>query len=81
VEHIVLPELGILTVTPKPEYGEPSTWDNLDSLKAALASGEVHPLDLKFGVADGLFATLAPLTAHFDNKPELLDEINQITGD
>ena len=80
VEHIVLPELGTLTVTPKPEYGEPSTWDNLDSLRAALASGEVHPLDLKFGVADAVAETLAPLTAHFDNKPELLDEINEITG-
>tara|TARA_B110000116_G_scaffold62236_1_gene53259 strand:+ start:601 stop:1725 length:1125 start_codon:yes stop_codon:yes gene_type:complete len=80
VEHIVLPELGTLTVTPKPEYGEPSTWDNLESLKAALASGEVHPLDLKFGVADAVAETLAPLTAHFDNKPELLDEINDITG-
>ena len=79
VEHIILPELGTLTITPKPEYGEPSTWDNLDSLKSAISSGEIHPLDFKFGVADGLSETLAPLTAHFDKKPELLDEINSIT--
>ncbi len=80
VEHIIFPELGTLTITPKPEYGEPTTWNNLDLLKAALASGDVHPLDFKFGVADGLSETLASLTAHFDNKPELLDEINAITG-
>jgi tyrosyl-tRNA synthetase len=80
VERILLPELGTLTITPKPEYGEPSTWSDLAALKAAVEAGEVHPIDLKFGVADALSETLAPLAAHFAENPELLEAVNEITN-
>ncbi|MBT4059845.1 MAG: tyrosine--tRNA ligase [Euryarchaeota archaeon] len=79
VEYIILPELGTLTITPKPEYGEPSTWDNLDAIKTAISSGEMHPIDLKFGVADALVEILAPLATHFEKNPSLLEKVNEIT--
>lgn len=75
VEHIILPRLGTLTITPKPEYGEPSTWANLDDLRGAVRDGEIHPLDLKFGVADGLAEILSPLADHFEKNPELLNAV------
>ena len=80
VEHIIFPEMGSITLTPKPEFGEPSTWDNLSALKAALASGDVHPIDLKFGVADALAEILSPLNQHFEENPDLLEKVNKITG-
>ena len=80
VEKVILPELGELTITPKPEYGEPSTWTDLDSLRDAVASGSIHPLDLKFGVADGVAECLKPLVDYFSTRGEIMAEIESITG-
>ena len=69
-----------MTITPKPEYGEPSDWNNLESLKTAVSSGDIHPLDLKFGVADALAESLSPLMEHFEKNSELLEQVNAITN-
>ena len=76
-----MPQLGSLTITPDPKYGEPSTWDDLAALKQALAAGEVHPLDYKLAVADALAGLLAPLAEHFAAAPDLLAAVSEITGD
>ena len=81
VEHILMPQLGSLTITPDPKYGEPSTWDDLAALRKALAAGEVHPLDYKLAVADALAGLLAPLAEHFAAAPDLLAAVSEITGD
>jgi tyrosyl-tRNA synthetase len=81
VEHILMPQLGSLTITPEPKYGEPSTWDDLAALRKALAAGEVHPLDYKLAVADALAGLLAPLAEHFAAAPDLLAAVSEITGD
>ncbi|GIS27779.1 MAG: tyrosine--tRNA ligase [Methanobacteriota archaeon] len=49
-EHIVLPEQGVIHVTPNPKFGEPSAWDDLDAFRAAVADGTLHPLDAKWGL-------------------------------
>ena len=79
IEHIVLPEFGELTVTPKPEFGEPSTWNNLHAFKAAVADGTLHPFDAKMGVANGLARGLASIAEHFENNPETLNRVNELT--
>ncbi len=81
VEQILMPQLGSLAITPDPKYGEPSVWDDLGALRAALASGEVHPLDYKLAVADALSGLLAPLAEHFTAAPDLLAAVTEITGD
>ena len=80
LEHIILPEQGHITVTPKPEYGEPSTYDSLEGFIAAVKSGSIHPLDAKFAVADAISAGLESMRNHFENNPTLLDAVNEITG-
>ena len=80
IEHIILPEFGSITVTPKPEYGDPTTWDNLDDLKSALKSEDLHPIDVKFAVADALSQSLESLREHFEKNPQLLDSVDEITG-
>jgi tyrosyl-tRNA synthetase len=80
IEHIILPEFDTLQVTPNPKFGEPSSWNDLSSIRSAVASGELHPLDVKFAVADALSSGLATLTAHFESEPEKLDAVSEITG-
>ena len=80
LQHIILPEQGHITVTPKPEYGDPSTYDSLDGFIAAVKSGAIHPLDAKFAVADAISAGLESMRNHFEANPALLDAVNEITG-
>lgn len=79
IQHIVLPEFGEVVVTPKPEFGEPSTWTDLDSFKAAVADGTLHPFDAKMGVAAGISRGLAVVSEHFEAAPETLDSVNELT--
>ena len=67
-------------MTPKPEFGEPTTWSDVDKLAKAVIEGEVHPFDLKMGVAEGLSSVLAPLRSHFDDNPQKLQKMLEITG-
>ena len=80
VEHIILPEQGAITVTPKPEFGEPSTYESLEDFIAAVRSGAVHPLDAKFAVADAIADSLAGLREHFEANPAALEQVTAFTG-
>jgi len=79
IEHIILPEFGEVVVTPKPEFGEPSTWTDLDSFKSAVADGTLHPFDAKMGVAASLSRGLSVVSEHFEANPETLERVNQLT--
>ena len=78
--HIVLPEQGVIHVTPNPKFGEPSEWADLDAFRAAVMDGTLHPLDAKWGVADGLAEGLRPVEEHFTAHPERLAIVRQLTG-
>ena len=77
-EHIVLPEQGVIHVTTNPKFGEPSQWHDLDAFRAAVADGTLHPLDAKWGVADGLAAGLAGVASHFEADPALLEAVRDL---
>ena len=79
IEHIILPEFGEVVVTPKPEFGEPSTWTDLDSFRNAVADGTLHPFDAKMGVAAGLSRGLAVVSDYFEANPDTLERVNQLT--
>ena len=79
-EHVVFPEFGLILVTPNPKFGEPSTWDNLDSFKAAVMDGTLHPFDAKMGVAAGVAAGLSSIAEHFEQNPEAYEKMLEITS-
>ncbi len=79
IEHIILPEFGEVIVTPKPEFGEPSTWNDLESFKAAVADGTLHPFDAKMGVAAGVSRGLQAIADHFESNPEALERVTELT--
>ena len=79
-EHVVLPEFGHIQVTPNPKFGEPSTWNDLASFKAAVMDGTLHPFDAKMGVAAGVAAGLSSITEHFEDNPEAYETMLKITS-
>ena len=78
IQDIILPEFGKVVVTPNPKFGDPSTWESLEDFKSAVKDGTLHPLDAKFGVADGIASGLAEVTNHFEQNPELLDAVTDL---
>ena len=79
-EHVVLPEFGHIQVTPNPKFGEPSTWNDLASFKAAVMDGTLHPFDAKMGVAEGVAAGLSSIAEHFEANPEAYETMLNITS-
>ena len=79
IQHIILPEFGEVVVTPKPEFGQPSTWTDLESFKSALPDGTLHPFDAKMGVAAGVSRGLKAVASHFESNPDTLERVNELT--
>ena len=79
IEYIIIPEHGKITVTPKPEYGEQSTYNSISQIRNAISSGDVHPLDVKFAVADAIYELLKPLSKFFTDNPNSLEAVNELT--
>ena len=79
-EHVVLPEFGHIQVTPNPKFGEPSTWNDLATFKAAVMDGTLHPFDAKMGVAAGVAAGLSSIAEHFEANPEAYETMLDITS-
>ena len=79
-EHVVLPEFGHIQVTPNPKFGEPSTWNDLASFRAAVMDGTLHPFDAKMGVAAGVAAGLSSIAEHFEANPEAYETMLNITS-
>jgi len=78
--YVIIPKIGKITVSPDPKYGEDSEWDDVQSFIEAVSDGEIHPLDAKMAVADGISEVLSPISDHFSDKEELIHSINNITG-
>ena len=78
--YVLIPRIGTINIEPKPEFGSPSSWENIDQLISAINKGEVHPFDAKMAVARGLAEVLNPISEHFSINNELLDNMNKITG-
>ena len=79
IQHIILPEFGEVVVTPKPEFGQPSTWTDLELFKSAVADGTLHPFDAKMGVAAGVSRGLKAVASHFESNPDTLERVNELT--
>ncbi len=81
LEHarfIVFPEIGRLEVPRPSKYGGPVVFESYESLRGAYVKGEIHPLDLKNGVAEALVKILEPVREHFERNPEPLEKMKAI---
>lgn len=78
VEHVIIPRMGKLVVTPDPKYGSPSIFSNSRDFVSSVSGGDVHPLDAKIAVADALSEILTPVYKHFQDNPELLEMMESL---
>jgi tyrosyl-tRNA synthetase len=76
--HIVFPSLGSLEVPRPPKYGGPLTFENHQALSESYVKGQIHPLDLKNGIAEALVEILKPVREHFKRNPEPLERMRKI---
>ena len=75
---ILFPRSRRLKISRDPKFGGDVVYDSFDHLAKAYASGELHPKDLKVGVAAGLNEELAPVRKYFDAHPENLEAVKRI---
>jgi tyrosyl-tRNA synthetase len=74
----VFPEKTSLTVTRPSKYGGPEIFNSYEELERAYVKGDLHPLDLKKGVADALTEILSPVREYFQRHPKNLEKMRKI---
>lgn len=62
------------------KFGGKLVFSSYDELAAAYAKGELHPADLKAGVAKALSDKLAPVRAYFEKNHDNLDALKRSLG-
>ncbi len=77
-KYILFPREGSMHIDRPEKYGGPIDIADYEALKSAYYGGGLSPVDLKSGVTDGLYNTLAPVRAYFDEKPENYEAIKKI---
>lgn len=67
---VVWPRLGTLTIHRPEKFGGDKVYPAYAGVVADFASGALHPMDLKNGVADAMNKLLEPVHAHFAKHPD-----------
>jgi tyrosyl-tRNA synthetase len=75
---ILFPRRGRLKIPREGKFGGDVTYDSFDAVAKAYATGELHPKDLKAGVAAGVNEELASVRKYFDAHPENLAAVRRI---
>ena len=75
---MVFPHLGKLKIERPKKYGGDITLYSFEELAKIYFSGDLHPLDLKKGLADAVVNLLKPVRDYFDKHPENLEKIKSL---
>ncbi len=75
---VLFPRRGGLKIPRDPKFGGDVVYESFGDLTKAYGGGELHPKDLKAGVAAGLNEELAPVREYFDAHPENLDALMRV---
>jgi tyrosyl-tRNA synthetase len=68
--YLLFPNIPEFVIDRPEKFGGRLEFRSYDELEKTYASGKLHPMDLKSGVAKGLSDLLAPAREYFDRKPE-----------
>src|SRR2546422_5490118 len=71
---ILFPSRGKLMIPRDPKFGGDVTYASFSEVAKSYADGELHPKDLKAGVAAGLNGALAPVRKFFHPHPHYLQD-------
>ncbi|MEA2090364.1 MAG: tyrosine--tRNA ligase [Thermoproteota archaeon] len=76
--YAVFPQKERLTIPRPQKYGGPETFESYEKMEKAYVRGEIHPLDLKNGVAEALIKILTPIREYFHRRPQTLEKMMEI---
>ncbi len=77
---ILFPRRGRLTIPRDARFGGDVVYESFADLADAYLQGELHPKDLKAGVAAGVNAELAPVRKYFEAHPDHLEAVKRIVA-
>jgi tyrosyl-tRNA synthetase len=75
---LLFPRRGSLTITREAKFGGTVTFDSYGALAGVYTRGELHPEDLKVGIAAALNQELAPVRAYFEAHPKNLQALRAL---
>jgi len=75
VRLILLPQMGSLEIQRSSKYGGNVKFSKYEEIKKAYESGQLHPQDLKDGVAKALSGRLEGVRRELAKDPELFDRV------
>lgn len=82
MEHarlVVFPHLGELNIERPSKFGGDISFRSFEELAETYSKGQLHPLDLKTGVAASMIKLLQPVADYFEKKPENLEAMRKLT--
>ncbi len=79
-KHIVFPQKGSLLIERPEKWGGNLEVRSYEELEKVFAAKELHPMDLKSGVASALIELLEPVRKYFEKHPENLKRLKEIMG-
>ncbi len=74
-KYVIFSERKNLKIPRPSKYGGPESFETYKDMEKAYAKGNLHPLDLKNGVAEALANILSPVRKYFGRHPQLLEKM------
>ncbi len=76
--HIVFPQKGSLLIERPEKWGGNLEFASYDELEKVFVAKELHPMDLKTGVASALIELLEPTRKYFEEHSDNLNRLREI---
>ena len=81
VRYILMPRFGKILIKRKEKFGGDIEFDDIDAFEQAYTKQQLHPLDVKAAVTEGLIELLAPAREYFEAHPDILAEVEKTFGE
>jgi tyrosyl-tRNA synthetase len=78
VRMLAFPHNGELKIERPKKYGGDVTYYSYEELASSYRKGNLHPLDLKKGLAESVVELLNPVHDYFEKKPENLEKMKNL---
>lgn len=75
--YIIFPEMGELHIPRKEKWGGDLHYESYEELKDDFINNELHPADLKKGVAKSIAELLEPVREYFEENPENYERLKE----
>lgn len=72
-KYIIFRERSVFRIERPAKFGGNVEFDSYQALESAYTEGKLHPMDLKYGVAEELGKILEPVRRYFSNNKEAAD--------